>query len=153
MKKKILASSAKRMNERYFEEWKRSITYKRKRRRPRTKPWETPYTPVSLEETWPLLWSKRENPGNEIVDFFNAAVNLRHKALWTVQEAKQQKKRRRTLDIQESDLQLALFHNLADISEIDGLLVVKTEEETFSQLIKYFTNHSRVWKFFRTKSS
>lgn len=63
--------------------------YKRKRRWPRTKPWGSPPTTVLLEETWPLPRSTRENPGNEIVDFFDAAVILKYKALSAVQGAKQ----------------------------------------------------------------
>ena len=78
-----------------------------------------------------MLRSKRENPENEIVNFFDAAVILKHKALWAVQGAKQKQRWRRP-DIQVSDLKLGLFHNLEDISEIDGLLLVHTEEERFS---------------------
>ena len=73
--------------------------YKRRRRWPRTKPWGSPHTIVLVEETWPLPRSKRENPGNEIVDFFDAAVILKHKALSAVQGAKQ-KQRWRGLDIE-----------------------------------------------------
>ena len=110
---------------------KKIIYVQEKKERAKNKPWGTPHTTVLLEETRPLPWSKRENPGNEIVDFFGAAVILKHKALWAAQGAKQ-KQRCGRLDIQESDLKLGLFHNLEDISEIDGLLLVQTEEERFS---------------------
>lgn len=48
--------------------------------------------------------------------FDDAAVILRHKALWAIQKAKQ-KQRWRRLDIEESDLKLGLFHILADTSK------------------------------------
>ena len=51
-RRKILVSTAKRMNERKFEERKRSLMYKRNNKGPRTEPWGTPHTTVLLEETW-----------------------------------------------------------------------------------------------------
>ena len=57
------------------------------------------------------------------MDFFDAAVILKHKALWAVQGAKQKQRWQRP-DIKVSDLKLGLFHNLEDISQIRRRVVV-----------------------------
>ena len=68
------------------------------------------------------------------MDFFDAAVILKHKALWAVQGAKQKQRWQRP-DIQVSDLKLGLFHNLEDISEIRRRVVVGADGGRKVQLV------------------